>query len=222
MTWSHFEITQNTPNDRQPFWQAAAYFHTQLPHLVKSGLMGYYNISSISPFEPSTPLILGAGVWVLNASKPDFDALLGPVLDHIKSTYPVNVTRSSSYESSFYDWWKVYSLPGAVATESQIGSRLLDEKALSKPLDEIADNLAAAYPDLITICNLVSGPGMWNLKPPGGLGSMTPAWRSTIVEMSMSISSKPLYSLSLVNPAAGFPVPSPQYPPSFTPPTPAH
>ncbi|KAL8895045.1 MAG: hypothetical protein Q9207_008319, partial [Kuettlingeria erythrocarpa] len=168
MTWSHFDIAMTTPT-RQSFWQAAAYLHTQLPQLVKSGLMGYYNISSVSPLEPSTPLILGAGVWILNASKADFDAILDPVLDHIQATYPVNVTRSSRYEPSFYDWWKVYSPPGAVGTESQLGNRLLDEKALSLPLDSVAQNLQAAYPDLAFICNLVSGPGMWNAKPPGGV-----------------------------------------------------
>lgn len=185
MTWSHFEIAMTSPT-RQPFWRAAAYLHSQLPHLVKSGLMGYYNISSVSPFEPATPLVLSAGVWILNATKADFDAILDPVLDHIQANYPTNVTRSSRYTPNFYDWWKVYSPPGAVGTESQLGNRLLDEKALSLPLQEIADYLAAAYPDLVLLYNLVSGPGMWDAKPPGGVGSMTPAWRSTVVELSVS------------------------------------
>lgn len=186
MTWSHFEIVQNSPT-RQPFWQAAAYFHTQLPHLVKSGLMGYYNISSISPFEPSTPLILGAGVWIINTSTSTsaLDALVDPVLDHIQTTYPVNITRSSRYVPDFYDWWKVVYPPGAVGTESLLGNRLLDEKALSLPVPMIAENLAAAYPDLIFLGNLVSGPGVWNAEPAGGLGAMTPAWRSAVVELSM-------------------------------------
>ncbi|KAL8709577.1 MAG: hypothetical protein Q9220_005669 [cf. Caloplaca sp. 1 TL-2023] len=182
MTWSHFEITQTSPT-RQPFWQAAAYYHSQLPHLVKNGLMGYYNISSLSPFEPSTPLNLAAGVWILNTTVPVFDALMDPVLDHIKATYPVNVTRSSRYVPNFYDWWKVYSPAGAAATESQLGNRLLDENALSLPLDKIAGYLADSYSDLVTIFNLVSGPGMWNVQLAGGLGSMTPAWRRTVVEM---------------------------------------
>ncbi|KAL8748997.1 MAG: hypothetical protein Q9184_006983 [Pyrenodesmia sp. 2 TL-2023] len=176
-----------TSPTRQPFWRAAAYLHTQLPGLVKSGLMGYYNISSVSPFEPATPLVLGAGVWILNATKADFDAILDPVLDHIQANYPTNVTRSSRYTPSFYEWWKSYSPPGAVGPASQLGNRRLEEKALSLPLQEIADNLAAAYTDLVLICNLVSGPGMWDRKPPGGVGSMTPAWRSTVVEMIVPV-----------------------------------
>ncbi|KAI4254242.1 MAG: hypothetical protein LQ352_003196 [Teloschistes flavicans] len=186
MTWSHFDIIQTSPT-REPFWQAMAYYQSQLPHLVQSGLMGYYNISSVSPFEPSTPLILGAGVWILNTSVSDFNAIVDPVLNHIQATYPVKVTRSARYEPSFYDWWKVYSPAGAVATESQLGNRLMDERALSQPLDTIASSLADAYQNLVLISNLVSGPGMWNANPPGGLGLMTPAWRKTVVEIIVPV-----------------------------------
>ncbi|KAL8683249.1 MAG: hypothetical protein Q9186_000751 [Xanthomendoza sp. 1 TL-2023] len=158
MTWSHFELTQNS-SSREPFWQAAAYFHSQLPKLVKSGLMGYYNISSLSPFDPTTPLNLAGGVWIPNTSTSAFNAIMDPVMDHIKATYPVKVTRSSRYFSKFYDWWKVYSPPGAVGSDYQIGNRLVDEKALSIPLPKIADYLNEAYGGLIMISNLVSGPG---------------------------------------------------------------
>lgn len=185
MIWSHFEVTQNSPT-REPFWQAAAYYHSQLPKLVKSGLMGYYNISSVSPFEPTTPLNLAGGVWILNTSVSSFNAIMDPVLDHIQATYPVNITRSSRYFPNFYDWWKVYSPPGAAAADDQIANRLIDEKALSIPLTKIADYLKVAYGDLIMISNLVSGPGTWNARPAGGLGAMSPAWRKTIVEISTS------------------------------------
>lgn len=42
----------HTPS-RDPFWQAMTYYRSRLPRLVKSGLMGYFNIHSISLFEPS-------------------------------------------------------------------------------------------------------------------------------------------------------------------------
>ncbi|KAL8812484.1 MAG: hypothetical protein Q9223_007279 [Gallowayella weberi] len=183
MTWSHFEFAQNS-SSREPFWQAAAYYHSQLPKLVKSGLMGYYNISSLSPFDPTTPLNLAAGVWILNASTSAFNAIMDPVLDHLEATYPVKVTRSSRYFSNFYDWWKVYSLPGAVTGDDQIGNRLVDEKALSMPLPKIAGYLKEAYGGLVMIANLVTGPGLWNANPTGGLGAMTPAWRKAILEIS--------------------------------------
>ncbi|KAL8800514.1 MAG: hypothetical protein Q9200_007220, partial [Gallowayella weberi] len=154
-----------------------------LPKLVKSGLMGYYNISSLSPLDPTTPLNLAAGVWILNASTSAFNAIMDPVLDHLEATYPVKVTRSSRYFSNFYDWWKVYSLPGAVTGDDQIGNRLVDEKALSMPLPKIAGYLKEAYGGLVMIANLVTGPGLWNANPTGGLGAMTPAWRKAILEI---------------------------------------
>ena len=69
--------------------------------------------------------------------------------------------------------------------DSQLGSRLLDEKALSLPLSSLAEGLSTAYPDFVLLGNLVSGPGVWNAKPAGGLGSMTPAWRKAVVHMSV-------------------------------------
>lgn len=86
-----------------------------------------------------------------------------------------------------YEWWQVQIPPGAVATvDSSLGSRLLGESALSLPLAELAEGLSTAYPGLVLLRNLVSGPGVWNAKPAGGLGSMTPVWRKAAVHLSMS------------------------------------
>ena len=72
-----------------------------------------------------------------------------------------------------------------VATNhAQLGSRLLDEKALPKPLPELAEALRTAYPNLFLLGNLVSGPGVGNAKPPSELGSMTPAWRKAVKHLN--------------------------------------
>ena len=189
MAWSHFDITQASAIST--FWQATAYFHAQLPQLVKSGVMGYYNISATSPFNQSTPLILGGAFWILNSSIAALDAILVPFLDEINTTFAVEVTHSTEFAPNVYDWWKVYYPPGAVAmSDGQLGSRLLDENALSVPLPQLAEALRTAYPDLVLLGNLVAGPGVWNAKPPGGLGSMTPAWRKAVVHLSMNSSLK--------------------------------
>ncbi len=79
----------------------------------------------------------------------------------------------------------MYYPAGAVATiDAQLGSRLLDEKALSTPLPELADALRVAYLNLVLLGNLVSGPGVGNAKLAGGLGSMTPAWRKAVTHLS--------------------------------------
>ena len=143
--------------------------------------MGYYNISSIVPTDRSTPLQLAGGFWILNTSIPAFDAIFNPVLNHITASYPVDVAHSTQFAPNFYEWWKVTYPPGPVAIiDSQLGSRLLDEKALSLPLSSLAEGLSTAYPDLVLLGNLVSGPGVWNAKPAGGLGFMT---RKAVVHM---------------------------------------
>lgn len=156
--------------------------------------MGYYNISSIVPTNPGTPLQLAGGFWILNATTEQVDAVLHPVLMNISDMFAVGVAYATTQlEPSLYDWWKTAYPAGAVATsDSQLGSRLLDEEALSVPLPALAKALQTAYPDLVLLGNLVSGPGVWNAQPPGGLGSMTPAWRKAVVHLSMSLFSSSL------------------------------
>ena len=113
---------------------------------------------------------------MLNNSIPAFKAMLTPFSDHINNSYPVEVAHSTQYAPDLYTWWKAYHLVGAVATvDSQLGSWLLDEKALSTPLSELAQALQTAYPKVVLPENLVSGLGVCNAKPPGGLGLMISA-----------------------------------------------
>ena len=157
--------------------------------------MGYYNISATTPADQSTPLVLGGAFWTLNSSTPTFEAVFAPFLDHINNSVAVDVAHCTQFAPNLFDWWKVYYSAGAVATvDAQLGSRLLDEKALSTPLPELAEALRTPYPNLVLLGNLVSGPGVWNAKPAGGLGSMTPAWRKSVAHLSMmGPESKPDY-----------------------------
>ena len=147
--------------------------------------MGYYNISNLIPGNATTPLQPEAGVWLLNATSPDINAVLDPVLNRISTTFEVSLTHWTRSVSNYYEWWKVQYLPGAVGTlDVRLGSRLLDEPALSSPLSLLAERLRTAYPGLVMLGNLVVGPGVWSAKPSGGLGSMTPAWRKAVVHLS--------------------------------------
>lgn len=187
MSWTHFTITQN-PSNITDFWLATAYFHSQLASLVRNGVMGYYNISSIVPTNPSTPLQLDGGFWMLNTPPEAFDNILDPVLRNISYNFQVGVRyRFAQNEPNIYDWWKVaYPAAQLAPVDSQLGSRLLDEDALSLPLPTLANSLQTAYPNLVLLGNLVIGPGVWNAQPAGGLGSMTEAWRKAIVHLSTS------------------------------------
>ena len=173
-----------TETDNSTFWQATAYFHSQLPSLARQGAMGYYNMTPVAGENSTSALLISGAFTILNISTSALDAIFDPVLNHLSTEFPVKVTSSTQYAPNFYEWWKTYYPAGPVATiDSIIGNRLLDEKALSSPT--LADDLRAAYPTVGLLFNLVSGPGVWNAKPSGGLGSMTPAWRKAVVEMSM-------------------------------------
>ena len=176
---SQLTITQNTA-DSSTFWDAIAYFHSQLPYLVKNGMSGYYTINT--PASPTT-FQLSGGFTILNASIPAFNAVFSPILNNLSTSYSVDVTNQTQYAPTFYEYWKAEYPDSPVAfADFQLGGRLLDEKALSTPLPSLAENLRAAFGGVALIFNLVSGPGVWNAKPPGGLGAMTPAWRTAVVE----------------------------------------
>ena len=148
--------------------------------------MGYFNISATIPSKQSTPLVLGDAYWILNSSIQTFDIIFAPFMNHLNASFPVEVAYSTQLTPNLYDWWKVYHPASAVATiDAQLESRLLCERSLSTPLPELAKALRTAYPNSVLLGNLVSGPGVWNAKPPGGLGSMTTAWRKAVVHLSM-------------------------------------
>ena len=107
--------------------------------------MGYYSISFQDPCNASASLALAGGLHILNATIPAFDAVLNPVLNHIETTYTVEVTHTTYCARNMYEWWQVQFPPGAVAmVDSLLGSRLLDERALSSSLAELAEGLSTA------------------------------------------------------------------------------
>ena len=172
-----------TEFDNDTFWQATAYFHSQLPYLVQSGMMGYYNMTPVASGNLTPALLISGAFIILNNSISALDAIFDPVLSHLSASFPVKVTSSTQYSPNFHEWWKTYYPAGPVATiDSMLGNRLLDKKALSSPT--LAADLRAAYPTVGLLFNLLSGHGVWDAKPAGGLGSMTPAWRKAVVEMS--------------------------------------
>lgn len=114
MAWSHFDIIQSSA-DSSMFWQATAYFHLQLPYLVKSGMMGYYNISATISTKQSTPFVLDVAFWILNSIIPAFETIFVHILDHLKTSFSVEVTHPTRNAVNVYDWWKEYYPAGAVA-----------------------------------------------------------------------------------------------------------
>ena len=130
----------------------------------------------------------GVAFWMLNSSIPALEAIFTPSLNYINNSITVEASHSTDFAPNIYESWKVYCPAGAVTmTDTQLGSRLLDEKALATPLPELANGFQTAYPKLVLLGNLVSDPVIWNSKPAGGLGLMTPACRKAVVRVHLSM-----------------------------------
>ena len=184
LSWSHFTITQKLASDSS-FWSAVALMHASLPQLSKAGMMGYYNISYIDPTNTSAPLQFEGAFWMLDKTESDVDETINPVLQNVSQTYPVVIRNNTHTAPNYYDFLQAY-YPAAPTAKynAALGSRLLDAKALQAPIETVAKALKTAFPQLVLLGNFVSGPGVWNARPAGGIGSMTPAWRSAVAHLS--------------------------------------
>jgi hypothetical protein len=92
------------------------------------------------------------------------------------------------------DYMKKYAKdtrPDTAGTPVRLGSRLLDEKALSKPLPVLEKVLRGASDDLIDwpiLGHVIAGPGTWSPKGgiAGGSNAVLPAWRRACMQIGKS------------------------------------
>ena len=158
--------------------------HNRLPALASSGLMGYYFITPYEhPMFTKPRLTFGWIAGILNSSEAAVEATLEPLVSILHDTAGLSVSLRTFDAPNFYDWWSTDVPPGAVGTNVLLGSRLLDATALSQNVTFIAKKLEEAFNGFALLGHLVGGSGVANARPPGGLGSMTPAWRRTITHL---------------------------------------
>ncbi|PMD30490.1 FAD-binding domain-containing protein [Hyaloscypha variabilis F] len=176
-----------------------AYMLGQFPSLMEAGVSGYPIILKASPSILGNTTVYTSGMigkfMMLNSTNTtDMATLFEPIFDHINSTWPgsfvigVNIT---SYPS-FYSWYEENYDGSPVGYENVMGSRLLDEAALSA--NATATKLAFeqfAGGDLTT-AYIVSGKGVWNAQPRGGSNAVLPAWRKSIVHATTTVAFAPL------------------------------
>jgi hypothetical protein len=185
---------------KSEFWSAVALIHTNLPALASSGLTGYY---FITPYEhpifnePRLSFWWVAGI--LNSSEATVDATLKPLVSTLHDTIGLSISLQTFDVPDFYVWWSTKVRPGAAGTNVVLGSRLLDAASLSQNESFIAKKLEQSFNGFALIGHLVGGPGVANAQPPGGLGSMTPAWRRTITHIGQHFAeSYPLPTLRIM------------------------
>ena len=161
------------------FYDIAAYFTTQLPSLLDSGLMGY---AQVSPGNSTSPGTIGAEVIGFSKNTWEIETILAPATTYINNTWPGETTiyfyNPANY-SSFYEYWSANpdtSTP--VGVNVVIGSRLLDKPSLANK--NLSSLLEEAGPNLSYI--MVGGPGVRNKSQ--DLNAVCPGWRTSYLHAS--------------------------------------
>jgi hypothetical protein len=190
-----FLVGTNSTSDA--YWSTIAYILSQYPSLAEQGIAGFpfilpdytnpeLNITSpvsayagnffmplISSSNSSASLAAAVTNVFNNATAPylgQFQTLVIP------ETYP-----------DFYAWFKDNNGPLDGGFDGLIGSRLLDEKALTTDLNALKEAIRAfTPPGSSSAPYLVSGKGVWDAVPRGGSNSVNPAWRKALMHFSMS------------------------------------
>jgi hypothetical protein len=183
MGFSILNVNQSSASTSD-FWSAVARIHTELPDLAKSGLMGYY---LISPYQDPILNKPALSFWwiagILNTSEASIGTTLKPLVNGLCNTPGLLVSLGTFDVPDFYDWWSTTIPPGHAGTNVLLGSRLLDAASMSLNVSFIAKKLEESFNGFALLGHLVGGPGVANARPPGGVGSMTPAWRKTITHL---------------------------------------
>lgn len=166
------------------FWSAVAFIHTRLPALASSGLMGYY---FVAPYEHPVFNEPRLSFWwvagILNSSEAIVETTLKPLISTLQDLPGLSVSLKTFGVSNFYEWWSTNVRPGAAGTNVRLGSRLLDAPSLGHNVSFIAKKLEDSFNGFALLGHLISGPGVANVQPPGGVGAMTPAWRRAITHI---------------------------------------
>ena len=131
------------------------------------------------------------GVFVLQDTQNPHDILKlwNPILDHINSTWPGWLAYPTVLEyPSFKAWYDLYQdADNEAGTDILVGSRLLDEKALTASTDKSIPNWKQFTIVGGGTAYLVSGKGVRDAKIAGGSNAVNPAWRKAYVHASKSL-----------------------------------
>ena len=179
-------FSYNTTSDSDTFWSMNAYFHSQLPRLADAGISSYYYVFPLSPMQKNASMqgqlageFLGAGL----AAK-DVAAAVAPMEKHFQNAGWGDPIYGGGYLVDYPDFSKYWATqpPQDAGFSGRLGSRLLDEKALTGDMGKLKLALKKTTPiPWNTLGHLVAGPGTHSPPDgiPGGSNAVGPAWRKS-------------------------------------------
>ncbi|KIX08730.1 uncharacterized protein Z518_03387 [Rhinocladiella mackenziei CBS 650.93] len=187
-----YTFSYNTTGNTDTFWSLVTYFHSQLPAINDKGVMGYYWIIPDAGVSDPNPATRGQifGAWFVPEKSPEeATKIISPMEQTIRNNTrnwedPVSVTNSSYEFPDFSSAWSL-STPESVGPELRLGSRLLTRQALEGDPQRLKKlwKQTTTIPQNIILGHMVAGPGVKNVKIPGGGNSVLPAWRDAYVHL---------------------------------------
>lgn len=196
LPYTSYDFAYNTTADSDTFWTMVAYFHNEIPRLVKLGLMGYFWVTPFESLEPNATMQGKLyGEWLApNMSMNQVRQHLAPLEEYLRSADLGDAVLVSGNGEEHPDYTKGYATvndPDTAGIPVRLGSRLLDEQALSTPVSELkvalrnASGGSARWPIL---GHVIAGPG--TALPRGGIAggsnAVLPAWRKACMQMGKS------------------------------------
>ena len=183
VTW--YQTRWDTTAASDTFWDMVTVFHTNLPNLSESGVMGYYYVEPNLADDPSRGGVIGS--FLLPEKSPsEANDIFAPLLQQFVSSNwsdAIATSNTSTVAPSYAALWAT-NPPLQAGQDARLGSRLLDERALTANLTALKTALKGALPTRTGYLfgNVVAGPGVRNIKVPGG-NAVLDAWRETVVHL---------------------------------------
>lgn len=197
LPYTEFQYSYNTTAKSDTFWSMVAYFHSELPRLVESGLMGYFwVVPQEAAGQNSTMQSRLHGEWYApELTLNQVRELLAPIEDGIKASSWEDPISIAGHGKDYKDFMKQYakdSEPEAAGVPIRLGSRLLDEKALSKSLPVLQKVLHGASEGAIDwpiLGHVIVGRGTWSPRGgiAGGSNAVLPAWRRACMQIGKNL-----------------------------------
>ncbi len=194
---TYYLFAYNTAADSDTFWSLVGLFHTQLPSLSESGVMGYYYAEPNVATEPD-PAQRGkvSGLWIIpEKTVAQANAIIKPVEAAISSSGwqdRVSVVGFGTEVPDFSSAW-LANVPESVGVDGRLGSRLLGRGALTANFTTLKALLKQTTPaPWALLGTLVAGPGVREVMIAGGSNAVNPAWRTAYSHLS-----KPSTSITL-------------------------
>jgi hypothetical protein len=177
------------------FWDVFAKVLSQCPAWDDQGIMNYGFVARnfSGQFGLTDAVDAYVAYFIMPVLHPEnttdsFTAAINKVFDEATAGAPIEFQRAVFPQTypDFWAWYNVNNGPLDAGYDQYLGSRLLDEKALTHNLTALAEAFRAATPlGGVTSVYLVGGRGVINAKPRGGSNAVNSAWRKAYVHSGM-------------------------------------